>query len=196
MRALAAESGVAYKTLFDVYGSKDNLLATAVEDRLAGVFEKIIKETKTSGFERLLEILDRSSRATLEIPNLARALEPILAADPGRFSIKAIYDQIHRQSFEEMDAQGGLADWADIDMLLDELMLDNTGTRLFWANGVIVDDDLALMQQFGACKILLPATIGVVRQQVEQAYRRLQAQLSDSHLSVQPEATDPSISLL
>lgn len=34
MRELAEKSGVAYKSLYDLYGSKDNLLGKAIEERL------------------------------------------------------------------------------------------------------------------------------------------------------------------
>jgi TetR/AcrR family transcriptional regulator, cholesterol catabolism regulator len=177
MRELARESGVAYKTLYDVYGSKDNLLGTAVEERLQLVFENIVEETSGSGFERLMQIMARSSEATIELPNLARALEPMLAADPGRFSIRAIYEGLHRQTLNDIDQSGDLVDWADIDLLLRELMLENTSIRLFWANKVITDEDLAPMQQFAVCKILMPVARGKTGEKIAQNYRRLQRTL-------------------
>ena len=179
MRALAQESGVAYKTLFDIYGNKDNLLRTAIEDRLADVYEEFATTLGGRGFDRLMHLLQRSADATLEFPNLARALEPILAADPGRFSIKSIYSGIYREILSEIEEDGGFVDWADIDLLQGELMLENASARLYWANGVITDDHLAPALQFAACKMLVPVTSGKVRESVEIQYRHLHGRMRD-----------------
>ena len=87
MRDLADRSGVALKTLYDIYGSKDELLAKAIEERARLVFEGLDRATGKTGFDRLMMIIERQWRGALEVPNLTRSVAPILSAQPGAFTL-------------------------------------------------------------------------------------------------------------
>jgi AcrR family transcriptional regulator len=181
MRELAEKSGVAYKSLYDLYGSKDNLLGKAIEERLRLVFEGISRSTGASGFERLMDIIERASSHTLEIPNLARALEPILMADPAKFSIGEIWQKFHRQALLEIQEQGDLAPDADLQVILRDMMLDSGGIRLYWANGVIADEDLAAAQKYSACKAVFPFLTGDSRDRAQAMLHQLHGRLGDAY---------------
>ncbi|MGE0665731.1 MAG: TetR/AcrR family transcriptional regulator [Sphingomonadales bacterium] len=177
MRELAEKSGVAYKSLYDLYGSKDNLLGKAIEERLRLVFESIDRAVTSSGFQRLMDIIERTSAYTLEIPNLARALEPILASDPAKFSIGENMQKFHREALLDISRQGDLIDDANVDYLLHDVMLASGAVRLYWANGVIADEDLAKAQKFSAAKAVFPFLRGASR---DAAFRLVQ----DLHLQL------------
>lgn len=178
MRELAEKSGVAYKSLYDLYGSKDNLLGKAVEERLRLVFETIERNTSgKTGFDRLMEIIAQSAVAVLEIPNLARALEPILFPNPGKFSIEELWQRFHRQTILDIQRQGDLMDGTDIDFILRDLILDSGSTRLYWANGVIPDEMLQDAQQYSACKTLLPVLTGATAERARALILELHGRL-------------------
>jgi AcrR family transcriptional regulator len=178
MRELAEKSGVAYKSLYDLYGSKDNLLGKAIEERLRLVFDSIDRSTGTSGFDRLMDIIERASAHTLEIPNLARALEPILAVDPGKFSIGEIMQKFHREAILEIKRHGDMIEGADVDFIVHDLMLASGAIRLYWANNVIADGDLARAQKYSACKSLYPFLAGSSRDRAFGVIQELHGQLA------------------
>ncbi len=178
MRELAEKSGVAYKSLYDLYGSKDNLLGKAIEERLRLVFESIDRVVSGSGFDRLMEILERTSAYTLEIPNLARALEPILAGDPGKFSIGEHMQRFHREALLQIKRQGDLIESANVDYLLHDVMLASGAVRLYWANGVIADEDLAKAQKYSAAKAIYPFLSGPSRDSAFRLIQELHPQLA------------------
>ena len=178
MRELAEKSGVAYKSLYDLYGSKDNLLGKAIEERLRLVFESIDRAVTSRGFERLMDIIERTSSYTLEIPNLARALEPILASDPAKFSIGENMQKFHREALLDIKRQGDLEDIANVDYLLHDVMLASGAVRLYWANGVIVDEDLAKAQKYSAAKAIFPFLSGSSRDLALRVIRDLHPQLA------------------
>ncbi|MEL7454091.1 MAG: helix-turn-helix domain-containing protein [Pseudomonadota bacterium] len=183
MRALADRSGVAYKTLYDLYGSKDQLLVRAVEDQLANVSERIVAAVSSTGFERLMDLIEQSGAAVLDVSSLSKALQPIFSADPGRFSLKGLFDINYRKAMDEIADAGDMVDWADLDFLVNQLLLESTSVRLYWTNGLIPDSNFSAMQQFAACRVLMPVTIGHTKSRVEARYRtlhtRLRATLSD-----------------
>jgi AcrR family transcriptional regulator len=178
MRELAEKSGVAYKSLYDLYGSKDNLLGKAIEERLRLVFESIDRVVSGSGFDRLMEILERTSAYTLEIPNLARALEPILAGDPGKFSIGEHMQRFHREALLQIKRQGDLIESANVDYLLHDVMLASGAVRLYWANGVIADEDLAKALKYSAAKAIYPFLSGPSRDSAFRLIQELHPQLA------------------
>ena len=178
MRELAEKSGVAYKSLYDLYGSKDNLLGKAIEERLRLVFESIDRAVTSTGFERLMDIIERTSAYTLEIPNLARALEPILAGDPAKFSIGENMQKFHREALMDIKRQGDLIESANIDYLLHDVILASGAVRLYWANDVIADEDLAKAQKYSAAKAVFPFLAGASRDRASRLIQELHPQLA------------------
>ena len=157
MRELAEKSGVAYKSLYDLYGSKDNLLGI------------------TLGLKRHFRA---TSAYTLEIPNLARALEPILAGDPAKFSIGENMQKFHREALMDIKRQGDLIESANIDYLLHDVMLASGAVRLYWANDVIADEDLAKAQKYSAAKAVFPFLAGASRDRASRLIQELHPQLA------------------
>ncbi len=183
MRELAQRSGVAYKTLFDLYGSKDQLLAMAVEERLADVSERIASSVSSTGFKRLMESIEHSGAAVLEVSSLSKALQPIFSADPGRFSLKGLFDVSYRRAMDEIAEAGDMVDWVDLDFLVTQLLFESTSVRLYWTNGLVPDSDFTAMQQFAACRVLMPVATGKTKSQIEVRYRDLHKQLRVKALS-------------
>lgn len=178
MERLAAASGVSKKTLYDIHGGKDALLAAAVSGRMRDVMARIEARAEGCGLPRLLLVIRLTIRAVLETPQLSRALQPILLRDPGRFTIRAFFDRLHRQCLRDMVADGALADWADDDFLIRNMMVEQIGIQNFWAADIIRSEQLEAFSLLSACRILLPPAQGPMHDALVAEVRRCQAQLA------------------
>jgi AcrR family transcriptional regulator len=177
MRDLADRSGVALKTLYDIYGSKDELLAKAIEERARLVFEGLDRSTGKTGFDRLMMIIERQWRGALEVPNLTRSVAPILSAQPGAFTIEDAYMKYHRRAIQEIAEAGDLAPWADVDFLVRLMLVDQGPITILWSRDEITSEQLLEFTVMMTCQVLYPATTGptrdVIGKVLENAYTRL-----------------------
>jgi AcrR family transcriptional regulator len=84
MRGLADVAGVSPKTLYNIYGSKDELLLAAVLDLLTGIDRSIPHDSDSSVLERMLVRQEPISKEIKRNPRYARAItEALLQAKPG-----------------------------------------------------------------------------------------------------------------
>ena len=66
MRQLAARSDVAVKTLYLLYGNKEELVTTAAEDGHQAFYAELDKAEIDDGLDRLFFIIDSITRPTLD----------------------------------------------------------------------------------------------------------------------------------
>jgi AcrR family transcriptional regulator len=179
MRDLAERSGVALKTLYDIYRSKDELLAKAIEERARLVFAGLDKDTGRTGFDRLMMIADRQWRGALEVPNLTKSVAPILNTQPGAFTIEDAYMRYHRRAIQEIADAGELAPWADVDFLVRLMLVDQGPITILWSRDEITSDQLLDFTVMMMCQVLYPAVLGGTRDAIgrvlEETYTRLRS---------------------
>ncbi len=177
MRDLADRSGVALKTLYDIYGSKDDLLAQAVGERARLVFEGLDRDTGKVGFDRLMMIVERQWRGALEVPNLTKSVAPILNAQPGAFNIESAYMRYHRRAIQEIAEAGDLAPWADVDFLVRLMLVDQGPITILWSRNEISSEQLLDFTVMMMCQVLYPAVLGETKAAIalvlEATYTRL-----------------------
>ncbi len=177
MRDLAERSGVALKTLYDIYGSKDDLLVKAIEERARLVFEGLDRDTGKVGFDRLMMIVETQWRGALEVPNLTKSVAPILNAQPGAFTIEDAYMKYHRRAIQEIAEAGELAPWADVDFLVRLMLVDQGPITILWSRDEISSDQLLDFTVMMMSQILYPATLGATREAIgrvlEDTYTKL-----------------------
>lgn len=178
---LAAASGVSKKTLYDIYGSKEDVLAAAVAGRIADVLCRIQTNVACVGLDKLPEIIRQLIDADLEIPTLSRALAPLLIQGASKFKINTFFHEMHRKALLEMRELGQLAEWADIDFAVQCLMMDHISTLNIWAGGGISDEQLEAYSLIGAYRIVLPLSAGAAQQNILGAIRRIHNDLASSH---------------
>ncbi|MGE0666490.1 MAG: TetR/AcrR family transcriptional regulator [Sphingomonadales bacterium] len=179
MRDLAERSSVALKTLYDIYGSKDVLLAKAIEERARLVFEGLDRDTGKIGFDRLMMIVERQWRGALEVPNLTKSVAPILSAQPGAFTIENAYMRYHRRAVQEIADAGELAPWADVDFLVRLMLVDQGPITILWSRDEISSEQLLDFTVMMMCQVLYPAVLGATREAIgrtlEDTYIRLRS---------------------
>ena len=80
MRDLATESGVAPKTLYHQFHSKENLLRVAVEERYRYLYQIIDDEQIEHGIDRLFFIIDTVARSLLGDENSSSDMSAFVTA--------------------------------------------------------------------------------------------------------------------
>ena len=92
MRAIAAASGTVEKTLFNIFGSKDRLLAGAAFDRSASVFALADKHAPGPGWPWLIALCNEIAELTLEYPQMTQALTVPLLDHFELVGLDSLYD--------------------------------------------------------------------------------------------------------
>ncbi|MBI1178945.1 MAG: TetR family transcriptional regulator [Alphaproteobacteria bacterium] len=177
MDDLAATSGVAKKTLYDIYGSKEALLAACVDQRVSEVFTRIEAALTGRGVERLLAILARTAEAVMQEPLLQRALEPVLLSHLSQFDVVRVFRELHKGCLLEIAAAEEWDPAVDVDFIARNLLVDHIALENWWAAGIIDGDELRAFSLLNACRILLPVTRGAARRTVEAHIAELQQDL-------------------
>lgn len=178
MDEIAASAGVTKKTVYDIYGSKDMLLATVMSERMWDLLESLRGLPMPDPFDRLMHILERTIQAVLELPNLAKAVEPLLLMDPGQFSIDEYFTALHRPCLEEMRQREWIASWSDLDFVQRSMLFDQIAIQNFWANGLISDALLPAFSAMSVYRILTPLATGLLADRLAVLNRALHAELA------------------
>ncbi len=116
MRQLAKQSGVAPKTLYHQFGSKEKLLRTAVEERFRYLYQMIDEENIGHGIDRLYFIIDAVAATTQKNLAYAKALTPMLK-DASTRTFTAIRMNTYRRAIDQIAGEGDFVPWANIDLL-------------------------------------------------------------------------------
>lgn len=116
MRTLAKESGVAPKTLYHQFGSKEDLLRVAVEERFRYYYSMIDSQEVAHGIDRLYYIIDTVSATTRKNLAYATALTPMINGD-----VDSAFNQVryatYRKAIDQIVAEDGFADGVNIELI-------------------------------------------------------------------------------
>ncbi len=175
---LAKASGVTKKTLYDIYGSKQAVVAQAVALRLDSLVENFGDELEGDGFARLMTIIWKTCHAVLETPELSRALAPRLVSSAEEFHLIAFFARLHRDAIAMMKRSRQLQPWVDIDFTAHSMMFDQIAVQNMWAGGNIEDDQYPGFARLSALRIVTPLARASVRKHLVEEIRKLQADLN------------------
>jgi AcrR family transcriptional regulator len=179
MRDLAAESGVAPKTLYHQFHSKENLLRLAVEERYRYLYQIIDDEQIEHGIDRLFFIIDTVASTTENNLAYAKALRPLLTSETSS-TFAAIRMNTYRKAIDQIEAEGEVVDWIDVDILaavvyrqVNPIYLAPWYKETPWAT-------VARIAKLDICLILAAVTTGYTQTTAEKTIRDLQKQLKRS----------------
>ena len=175
---LAAAGGVSKKTIYDIYGSKQGLVAQAVALRLDGLVRNFNEQLSGNGLDRLLLSVEMTCREVLRTPELSRALAPILVKSAEEFHLNTFFETLHRDAIVRMKAENQIHPWVDIDFTARSMMLDQIAVQNMWAGGNIDDDSYPSFARLSALRIMTPLTKASVRKHLVEEIRQLQDKLS------------------
>ncbi|NBC37792.1 TetR family transcriptional regulator [Novosphingobium sp. FSY-8] len=181
MRAIAADSGVTEKTLFNIFGSKDRLLAAAAFERSASVFGQAEAMSPEPGWPRLIALCDSVASVTLEAPDTARALAVPVIDHLALTGLDRLYNRHVGDALRVMLAQGFLAGSAPVDLLAYLVQLGMVSGVGFWAKGDVQDAELADYLRMRLAETLMPhakAGAPAVRNAITTAQRALAARFA------------------
>ncbi len=116
MRDLARHAKVTPKTLYYQFGSKEELLRTAVEEMFHSLYAAIDAEPISKGFDRLLFIIDRVAALTREHWAYAKAAMPIFTQKEGS-TFTTIRKATYRRAIDQIHGEGDFQDWVDIGLI-------------------------------------------------------------------------------
>lgn len=143
MKLVAEESGVAEKTLYNIYGGKAALVAAATQDRTDLVFAAARQASDARGWPALKRIADEIAAVSIRQPEIARALVPLLFQPDNDSRLKIVYDRHVLPELESMARAGDLVANAPTSVLSDLIRRSFVAAVHGWAGGLIADDALA-----------------------------------------------------
>lgn len=156
MRSIAAASGTVEKTLFNIFGSKDCLLAMAAFERSASVFELASARAQEPGWYELTELCNAIAEVTLEAPEMARALAVPLLEHFELVGLDKLYNEHVGDALEVMVKDGQLDPAARKELLAHVVQLGVVASVIFWAKNELADGELAPFLHLRISETLLP----------------------------------------
>lgn len=170
MRSVAQDAGVSPSTLYEIYGSKESLIWSAVGDNLRDL--AIEEDEYEPGLERFLHRLESIAQFFEEIPNSAEALTKLFfrgdSESPSNdvFLVNAI--DARRTSLQEMLDMKQLKRTFDIEFHSRALISVTWGTGLFWLKGMIPPGGFRDEVVRTSMSIILPGTTDTARKRVQE----------------------------
>ncbi|MFA7586957.1 MAG: TetR/AcrR family transcriptional regulator [Novosphingobium sp.] len=178
MDELAAASQVTKKTLYDIYGSKQAVVAQAVALRLDGLAESLEQDLSGDGLARLLAMVDKTCDAVLETPELSRALATRLVRSADEFHLTRFFDRLHRAAIEQMKTERQIQPWANVDFTVRSMMFDQIAVQSMWAGGNVGDDQYPGFARLSALRIITPLARASLRKHIVEQIRTMQQELT------------------
>ena len=174
MRDLAKKSGVALKTLYHYYENKENLMATAVNQRWVDIHRGIQRQEGVRGLQRLLFIIQTIATLTIKEKVYARATLSIHPS--GGYMIghpwNDIRDQTYRAALEEIHEDDLFQSWVKVE-LLTSIMVRAIGLAIrHWSVEAIPDKVLIDYMNFLALTMLQGKIVGKIEPEVNEIVER------------------------
>ena len=161
MRDLARKSNVTPKTLYDQFGSKDELLLIAMKERFRHTYEAITAAKIQSGFDKLFFVLDTVIEISAKNLNFARGIAALKASD--QRDLVEIRKSTYSQALSQIRDEGDFVDWVDMNMTLDSLYRVVSCLYFSWfsvASAEFDFEELADLLKLHSCLVLSPFTKG------------------------------------
>lgn len=170
MRSVAQEAGVSPSTLYEIYGSKESLIWSAVGENLRDL--ALEEDQYEPGLERFLHRLESIAQLFETIPNSAEALTRLFfqgdASSPSNdvFLVNAI--DARMISLQEMLDMKQLKRNFNIEFHARALISVTWGTALFWLKGMIAPGGFRDELVRTSMAIILPGTTDTSRTRVQE----------------------------
>jgi len=173
MEDIAERAQVAKRTLYNVFKSRDLLMAAAIYKYFEDFERKIRFKTAPASAERMIEHLDIVIRRNLDVRSYTRAiLVAFFSSDADDDVRRAIYEiaaHSHRPWIERLAEEEQLQPWIDPQILVEDLVRYRYSVGLDWSLGRIDDADFGPVIIKGVLALVSGASRGVAREQMDAA---------------------------
>ncbi|MFU8814880.1 MAG: TetR/AcrR family transcriptional regulator [Pseudomonadales bacterium] len=184
VRDLAERCRVSVPTLYNQFGGKDKLLATAIEDHFSSLLATARQPDAPEGLPRLVELIDRCAQHMLERDGYHRRL---LAAFTSLDATAEIQQRLAERLAAALAAQlttlrlqRRLAGWVDVGLLAGQITSACIGTAVIWSGGHLPGDRLLPGMRYAAGLVLLGALRGAAARTLEAWLVEAQAALAEA----------------
>lgn len=187
MRDLAAYCRVSVPTLYNQFGGKDALLASAVESHFAGLLAAVRKGTEQRGHVRVLAVVAACAEEQARLPRYHRALLRAFIRARETASLQAtlaagLASELEC-GLEEMKMGRQLAAWVSPPILARAITAGCIAASASWLAGELDDSTLRAAMLHTTSTMVLGCARGSVRESLEAAARESQHRLEPELLS-------------
>lgn len=182
MDEVAKRAGVAKRTLYNAFQSKEHLIALAINKYFEDYVSKIDYSTENATLEWMIERLIIVAKRNLQIKNYSRALMNIYYSADVDPEIRQVIHEIASKSHEvwinELARKNQLQPWLDAEGLTDMLVRYRYATAHSWTEGRIPDDRFLRELLVGFLTFMAGATIGTARKEILAALADIDERLA------------------
>jgi AcrR family transcriptional regulator len=167
-RGLAERAGVSPATLFNIYGAKENLFAAAVQEHLSGFLGGSGPVIGT--ISQLAASVERMPDEIYRVPEYAKAVAAVFFSteqdNPVREALRATAQAKQTPLLRNLRDGGQLAEWADPDVISDQLTNGLFAVIHDWTIGRISRRDMKQRLLTSGLVVLGAATKGDAAKEV------------------------------
>lgn len=164
-------AGVAKQTVYNIFGTKERIIATAVNEYFEEREQLIHYASRPATMERMIERQIIAGRASKSMPHYLAALMTIyfsVDTDPDVWAaIHKVATYPHRGWIEALVEAGQLEPWIEPAGLIDELAAHSNLALLDWCRGRITTEQSLGRKVMGSLIIMVGSTSGPARQAIE-----------------------------
>lgn len=157
MRTIASQSGVVEKTLYNIYGTKDRLIAAAARQRSAGVFEAAAESTPEGGWPLLRAFVKIAVGVAFADPQTAKAMAVVLLEHSDLVGMDQVYRGWVGDALDQMEADGMLETQCPRESIIRLVRLSIMTAAVLWSKGELNDDELEPYGMTRVVETLLPS---------------------------------------
>jgi AcrR family transcriptional regulator len=179
MRDLARASRVTVPTVYNLIGSKEQVLFAAIEEQTARFEERLGAALDIPPAARIRATVAACADEYLRMPRYYRSLLTLLFLSDAAGAMKQRVDRALSTPIGEalaaMKQRGELAPWIELRPLRGRLRAHLQMTSIQWASGHLSDEGLKAAARYGAGLIMAGASVGIARSEFEDFAREAQS---------------------
>ena len=188
MRALAERANVAPATLYNLYVSKDQLVAAAVTDLFEELAQEVVATGVGEGVEYLVESVKANGEQMRRTPAYAEATAIVaFNLEPSHPLVDALFARPYHVAAEQLaiaQRKGQLLPHVNPDNLARHLAGQSWGMVLLWRMGFIPLEDLVDERARDYLMTLIGVTRGAVRKRLRKQLKELNAGVSERKAAI------------
>ncbi|WP_176594654.1 TetR/AcrR family transcriptional regulator [Sphingobium sp. EM0848] len=170
INALCRRADVAKQTLYNAFGTKDELIAAAILDYFEDYERHIPYRSAVGTLDRLIERMVAVGTRNLAIPNYIKAITGFyFSASPHpelRETLHNIFSAIQAPYVKALAASASLHPWVDPERLIESLDEQRMLVAAKWARGELSDEEFINGLVMGVLTILLGVSRGEDRDRI------------------------------
>lgn len=157
MRTIAAQSGVVEKTLYNIYGTKDRLIAAAARQRSSGVFEAAARSAPEGGWPMLRAFVRLATGVAFSNPRTSKAMALVLLEHSELVGMDQVYQSWVGQALDQMEATGMLEAHCPHGSVIRLIRLSIMTAAVLWSKGELADEEFEPYILTRVVETLLPS---------------------------------------